>query len=199
MWDDSSMLNETQNQFSLIRAARSTSGRAKSKFLSVITVAKFLLLLVVATILVAGCGKSASSGADSSSPKVATTPSNPYLGIWYYVPENASPRGVVYRSLEFLDGGKVAIVLLDNDPTERFAIHGPIVQNMCSYSVVGPGRLTLTEPDNTTIIYTSSVTDGKLNLAAQDGTGQTQTFRRLKPGETVQSLASAELAAQRKR
>jgi len=191
-------MNETQNQFSLTRVALSTSDRAKSKFLSVIVVAKYLLLLVVATILVAGCGKSASSGTDSSSPNGATTPSNPYLGVWYYVPENASPRGVVYRSLEFLDGGKVAIVLLDNDPTERFAIHGPIARNMCSYSVVGPGRLTLTEPDNTTIIYTSSVTDGKLNLAAQDGTGQTQTFRRLKPGETVESLAAAELAKQRK-
>jgi hypothetical protein len=189
----------TQNHPPLTRATLSTSGRAKSKFLSVIVAAKFLLLLVAAASLVAGCGKSASGGAASSSPNSATTPSNPILGVWYYVPENASPRGVVYRSLEFFDGGKVAIVLLDNDPTQRFAIHGPIAQSMCSYSVPGPGRLTLTEPDNTTIIYQSSVTDGKLSLAAQDGTGQTQTFRRLKPGETVQSLATAELAAQRKR
>jgi hypothetical protein len=122
----------------------------------------------------------------------------PTQAYWYYVPENASPRGVVYRSLEFMDGGKVVICLLDNDPTEQFAIHGPLKQDMCSYSVLGPGRLTLTEPDNTSIIYTSGMTDGKLNLAAQNGTGQTQTFRRLNPGETVDSLAAAELAAQRK-
>ena len=167
---------------------------------------RYLLLLMATATLAAGCGKSPPSGATSSStsdastpsPSVASTPSNPYLGAWYYVPENASPRGVVYRSLEFLDGGKVVICLLDNDPTERFAIHGPPRRDVCTYSVLGPDRLTLTETDNTTIIYTSSVTDGKLNLAAQDGTGQTQTFRPLQPGETIDALAAAELAAQRK-
>lgn len=156
-------------------------------------VAANLGLIVLISIL--GCGKeesaSSSTPSDPNAPMAGSAPtkSSQFLGKWVAVTEGA------LETFEFMADGKVLVT----DVIARAMGVGSIGKTF-DYKVLEGGRLSMVAPDGLTAIYDVTFSGDQMEIRgdAVVADNDFQRFRKLKAGETVESVKKAAAEAKAK-